>query len=499
MGFVKDSSKVLAGQTIQRILSLIMAPVTARLIGPEDYGIVQTALAVVGLASIGCSFALEASISVADSRTCATQRTIGTVCVGLIASLVFGFGMYLSRAFLETYFSPTVARIIILLSPVYVPLFIAGLSFQNLVGYNGRFIYMPVADLLSTACGYVALVGSYFVLWKDYRCLIASAIVVLSVRVIIFGYGCIDSLKLWTIKPNCLKEIFLPTWSARDFAKYNLASNLLNSASVNLPTTLMAMFFSNSVVGLFSMARNIIYIPTILSGQALGQVFYPKAAEMYREGKGLRDITWKTFMYSCRLAIFPAFFIAATVSVLLPIVFGSKWSGIAPYCLLMLPMVLLNAVQTQIGIGYIFNILGQQHKVLIGNIALLIGRFIPMIILVLFGSSAYAVVLAHSVGGSIAYAILLIWIFLSVSISPAKAFVTWSCYCFISAICVLPVWFSLVYGRTGFSMLCVVFSVAIYTVVFWHKFLDHKERMLILAGIKNGLGQRRTFFSNFKK
>lgn len=484
MEFIKDSIKVLTGQTIQRTLSLVMVPVTARLIGPSDYGIFQTALSVISIATIVCSFSFEASIAVAQSQTDALHRTIGTVFIGSIFGLIFFLATYQFDQYLSQIFSTLTAMVIIYLSPIYIPLIIASLSFQNYVSYIGKFSFIPIADISSSLGGYVLLIISYFMVWQDYRCLIISGLGALIIRLSIFIYAMKVNYE------DIQKDIFDPPaiarslWSARNFAKYNLPSNLLNSASVNLPTTLMAMYFPASIVGLFSMARTIIYIPTSLSGQALGQVFYPQAAQMHREGRGLKDVTWGTFVYSCQLALFPALLIAVSAPIILPLILGSKWIGIAPYCLLILPMVLFNAVQTQIGIGFIFSILDQQYKIVIGNIVLFAGRFLPMLLILFFTSSPYIVVLFHSLGGALAYAFLLYWIFVTVSISPMKAFYVWFYHLLLSLVSVIPIMTSFFYGGFVVKIVSLMFSILIFTAIGWHRFLTERQKSIIILDIK---------------
>jgi O-antigen/teichoic acid export membrane protein len=479
MGFIGDSSKVLSGQILQRGLSLLLIPVTARLIGPDDYGIVQGALSIISIAAVSCSFSFEASIAVAHSKETAFLRGLGTILVGLLAGIILWGLAYLSRSHLARWFPQAVVDLVIYLLPVYVPIAIASISYQNLVAYIGKFGLMPIADLVSTVTGFAVLIGVYVALFKDYRCLVVSTMVALLSRLVIFIYGTRGHYRGIRQKA-LLKQIFNSIWTARNFAKYNLPSNLLNSSGTNLPTTLMAAFFPVSVVGLFSFARNIIFLPTTLSGQALGQVYYPKAAQMHREGKGLKDITWQTFVYGCQLAIYPAVLIAASASTILPVLFGAKWNGVASYCMLILPMVLFNAVQTQIGIGYVFSILNQQPKILIGNILLFIGRIVPMSFLLFLAPSPYLATLFHSVGGSISYAILLSWVFAAVSISQSRAYLTWLRYCAISAGCSLPVLLPLIYDSPVVAGSSIILSLLIFLVIVWYRFLSKDQRSIVI-------------------
>lgn len=479
MSLFNDASKVLTGITLQRVISLLMVPVIARLLGPTDYGIFQVALSICALVSVAGSLSLEASIAVADSKMRAGLRTIGTSIIGILSAFLFWAIAYLLQPYLARYFSMEIAKTILIVSPTIIPLTIISTSFRNYVGYLGKFGSYAIADIVSPIAGYAALVSSYFLFWKDYRALIVGGVTSLVFNLIIFA---------WAIKGSKLFRTIIDTqiivkelWQVRDFIKFYLPANFLNTASVQFPTTLLALAFPESVVGLFTMALSIISIPTTLSGRALGQVFYPKAAKEYREGRGLGKITWQTFVYSCQLALFPLFFIAASAGFILPTILGSKWNGVAPYIVLLLPMVLINALETQIGIGFIFSILNQQFKILTGNLLLFVCRLLPLLVFVLVIPSPYVTVFAYSVGSAIGYTILLIWILVSVRVSLKKAFYTLAKYCLISALCVLPIFLSVLNDQMVLLLLYLFISALLYGLITWFKFLNPEQRSSIIS------------------
>lgn len=482
MGFLRDSSKVLIGITVQRIMSFVMIPVIARLLGPKDYGIFSVAVAICTLLAFSGGLALEASIAVAATKKQAADRTLGTFFIGIVSGILFGSIEYLIHPHLKNYYSADIMDAVLFMIPAFVPLKIIDVSARNYAGYLGKFRFFAIADITSPIAGYITLVFVYFLLWKDYRSLIISGIITLIVRISLFLYASKGS-ELFQ-KDILSIEVLKSIWHARNFTKFNLPSNILNTAAVQLPPILLSIIFPESIVGFFTIARNIITIPTNLSGQALGQVFYPKAAEEYRNTGSLTKITWQTFVYSCQLTLFPAIFTVAAAGFVLPILFGPRWAGIAPFLLLLLPMVLLNAVQTQIGIGYIFSILSEQYKILFGNILLFVFRLSPLVICLFLKSSVYLTVLAYSVGGAIGYGLLLAWIFIVTSISVTKAFYTWVKYCIIAALCILPFW-----GTTLLSsyilllILSLIISPTTYCIIAWFNFLNSAQRSLVKSKI----------------
>lgn len=481
MGILKDSSKVLVGITVRRILSLVMIPVIARLLGPKEYGVFNIALSVCAILSIIGGLSLEASIVVSDTKEQAASRTIGTCIIGMFSAIFFGLIALLNSSFIEKIYSSEVVNCLLIMIPFFVSITIINVSLQNYVGYIGKFFYFSLADIIATIAYYCVFVLTYLLFFKDYRALIVSEIIQLISRCIIFVYAS----QIWRISLKKLINLKLAEelWKARNFSKFNLPANLLNTANVQLAPILMSLVLSEGIIGFFAMARNIILIPVQLSGQALGQVFYPNAAKEYLETKRLDKITWRTFLYSCQMTLFPAIFIAAAANFILPVLLGTKWQGITPYIILLLPVILLRTVQTQIGIGFIFSILNQNNKIFIGNVLLFVCCISPLILCLSLKPSSFVTIFSYSIGSAIGYGILLAWIFVTVNINLGKAFFTWIKYCLLSGACVLPIVLSILNDNIILVSFYLTISVLLYSTIAWIKFLNQVQRNLIMSKI----------------
>jgi len=481
MAFIKDSVRVLVGITAQRILSVVMVPVVAWLLGPVDYGIFNVGISICTLCSVIGGLAMEASIAISVSKEQAFARAVCTSLLGLFSGILFLILAVLFRPFLLKYYSPQAVSAIIWMIPFLVPLTVMSIAMRNYVAYLGKFQFIAAGDIVYSIADYGTLISVYFLLYQDYRALIIASVLAFSIRLYIFFRASIESKVLlndYILPVRVLKEI----WETRQFIKFNFPCNILNTANVQLPPILINLRYSEDVVGLFSMARNIITIPANLSSQSLGQVFYPEAAREYREGQGLEKITWQTFIYGCRLTIFPTIFIASAAGFVLPFLLGEKWSEVAIYTIYLLPMVLLNAVQTQIGIGFIFNILNEPHKILWGNLFLFLCRITPLVFALVFMSTHPAIpILIYSIGSGVGYAFLLAWVFTATSISVYKACVVWLKYLGLALLCVSPMLLSLINEKPLILALSLLFSVLFYGLVVWFFFLNQEQRRMIIT------------------
>jgi O-antigen/teichoic acid export membrane protein len=437
------------------------------------------------MASIFGGLSMEASIAVAESQSRAARRALGTSLIGIVGGSLFLALTVLARPYISHYYSESIANALLLMLPLAVPLTVIETSTRNYLGYLGRFNLFMIADILSPILNYSVLFAVYFMGWKDYRCLVVGFVVGLAAKITVYLFRLRGERRLWDDARLAL--IWGEMWRARSFSKLYLPANIVNTANTQLPTALLGLVFPEGVVGLFVMARTIITLPTTLSGKALGQVFYPKAANEFRQGRGLSEITWRTFLYSCQLVLFPALFTAAAAGLILPLLLGPKWVGVSPFVALLLPMVLINAVQTQIGVGFVFSILNQLHKVLTGNLLLFSCTVLPVVICLVAGLSPHGVVFAYSLGGAVGYALLLGWVFLSVSISIRMALFTWLKYCLLSGLCISPVLLPTFFtGIRRSSILVLTFfclPLLIYGVVGWTRILDGNQRAAVISAI----------------
>jgi len=481
MGFLKDSSKVFVGISVQRVMSLVMIPVIARLFGPADYGIFNVSAAACALISIIGGLSLETSIAVSSTKEIAAERTIGTALVGVTSGLIYGGIAYLVLPYLTKYYPAEILNALLVMIPIVVPLSVISLSLRNFLGFAGKFQFFAIADIVSPIVNYIGLILSYLFLWQDYHSLIVAAIASYLVRIGIFLYAAVGD-QLVTRSRLSLKSFKLLNL-IRHFSLFNLPSNFLNNANTQLPPIILSFVFSENIVGIYVMARKIIMIPTTISSNALGQVFYPKAAKEYRQTGRLDKITWQTFLFSSQLTLYPAVLTAAIAGSILPLLLGSRWNGIAVYIILLLPVTLVNAVETQIGFGFIFNILNQQYKILVGNILLFACRIIPLMACVLLNCSEHLTILLFSLGGATGYAILLVWIFTVVSIPIARAFGTWAKYCLIAFFCIFPILGATQSENLSIIISSLVLSTLLYTIIGWFKFLTDEQRSLIVSKI----------------
>ena len=128
---------------------------------------------------------------------------------------------------------------------------------------------------------------------------------------------------------------------------YDTPGALLNMSGAYLLPIIMAYFFNPAVVGSFSMAQNVLVLPSVLIGTSIGQVFRQKARDALYNG-GVAQISLKSASALMRIGCFPVLAIGFIAPELFSAVLGSEWRQAGVFALILGPWVALNFVYSPI-------------------------------------------------------------------------------------------------------------------------------------------------------
>lgn len=150
------------------------------------------------------------------------------------------------------------------------------------------------------------------------------------------------------------KRILVPhrPWAAaRKWIRYTLwltPANILNQASVTAVSPFIAVLFGAGLAGQFALAARMLAVPSVLVGQAIATVFFPKIARMRREEQSTTAAVFSvaTVLMSVTWPVFGVTFLLGPE--LFTLVFGAEWreAGIAAATLS--PWLALNLVSSPI-------------------------------------------------------------------------------------------------------------------------------------------------------
>ena len=176
-------------------------------------------------------------------------------------------------------------------------------------------------------------------LLKNYRHgMILGAIIGNAISLITLSKGIRISSHLSDISNNSIKRLIKENIN---FPKYDLPSNILNSVSSHCPPILLAFFFSDSVIGLFSMAHTLLYIPISFFGSSVSQLYYKDASENLNLGKSISNLTRRFFVMLFAMGTVFMCLLIICEDWLFGVVLGDNWREVGHYAVLLSPWILL--------------------------------------------------------------------------------------------------------------------------------------------------------------
>jgi len=187
-----------------------------------------------------------------------------------------------------------------------------------------------------------------------------------------------------------------------------MPQNLINGFSQTFPLLMLSSFFGASVAGQYSLVISVLAAPTLLIGNSVSSVFYPKINESIQTGGNSRALIIKATMGLAVIGFLPFTVIMMFGPIIFEFIFGAEWGVSGQYAQWLAPWVFFQFVNKpavaaipslnlQKGL-LIYEVFSTGSKV----IALLIGFLV-------FKSDIVAIGLFSSFG-VLAYLYLILWV-----------------------------------------------------------------------------------------
>lgn len=344
---IRNCTTLLSGTAIAQCVTFLAYPVIARLFSSEDFGIYTTILSYIDILVILSTARYDQAIMIskdinevaAIAKLCRILCLIVTAMVTIAACLIIAFGQA-SKLDLMILFIPLLVffsgqyRIYTILFNKYkefkriavseITTGIIGTGLKIISGMVGLFkIGLPLATVLGRIAG-----NATFYL----------------------------QLRKKPLPKTDKATIIQMMKKHKNFPLFTMPKDFINSFSINLPFTLLAIYFDQAFIGLFSMAFTFTFRPMNIINSAYDKVLYERISTKYLNGQPiLKDIV-RFFSYNYLVAI-PLFITAFIFAEpILTLILGQEWSGTATYFRYMIPWIGVMLISSSISfVPYLFN------------------------------------------------------------------------------------------------------------------------------------------------
>ena len=307
-----------SGTAAAQGITLATLPVFSRLFTPSDFAVQNLFIQVVGFAAIAATLRFEYFVQLPR------EHRDGALLVRLVAILGLLFTALLTPA--AWIFRETIARWVghaslapwLVLAPLTGAAISLGVALQGGAQRRGLFRRSGEAEV----AGKVGYAGTVFAGW-----LVLPGAAGLVLGSLATPLGKIAWLRRGTPRESrgrFADMLRLAQEYGRLAGSLALSSGLY-ACTMAIPAVFIARVYGSSTLGQYALAAMVVCLPSTLLGNAVGSVFYQRAAERWAQGSNFVDI-WRSTAKKLLLIGFPLYGLAVlTLPWLLPLLFGSVW------------------------------------------------------------------------------------------------------------------------------------------------------------------------------
>ncbi|MGE4291122.1 MAG: lipopolysaccharide biosynthesis protein [Desulfovibrio sp.] len=338
-GFLGSVLTLMSGNVLAQGLTMACTPVLTRLFPPEAYGEFALASSIIMVLASVSHLRYNAAIMLPRAEEDADALTL--LSLGLVAGVSL------------------LALALVLLLPH---------TLQNLFGLRsvGTLRLVPPGCLL---CGGILVLQIRNLRQKRFRrqaaaqfagaagsraLIILAGLCGLTAPVVLAAMKPLNDFFLFSVlaageERGLRGRIFSPTSLhrvpavAREYARFPkyCGTDLVLVLNMELPTFLLAVYFSPVEVGLYNLAVRMLKQPSVIIGQAIGRSIYQHTSEQQNLGQNIDGFVLRVLECNLILYLFPAILLWAYVPELFGLIFGAKWSASGEFVRILLPVFLM--------------------------------------------------------------------------------------------------------------------------------------------------------------
>jgi O-antigen/teichoic acid export membrane protein len=452
---------------VAQAISVLVVPVLARLYSPAAFGTAAVFAAILFVVSTIACLRYELAIMLPEQdedaiNVLALSLLVALLLMALCALVVLPAHQPIAH-FLN---APDLAPYLWLLPPA---LFTSG-AFQALTYWNSRtrhFNRLSVARVASVATSK----GSQMALgaggFASAGALIASDVAGSAVIAATLGGQVWRDTSRLFMHHTRLERILSMLQRYRKFPLVDSWGTLINRTSQQLPVFVLALFFSQAIVGYYILVYRLVQLPMTLIGTSLVQVFFERTSRIRENPHELASVAMQTFQGLVALSLGPTLIITITGNDVLALVLGREWVESGIYLQILAPWMFFLFISAPLSV--VFMVVERQEQLLIFHVLIFVTRVAALAIGVLF-DDIYLTLAIFSVTGALVYGGLAFWNMKLAGVSLRTTLRMLLQYTLYAAVVALPLLPIVLVWQPGEVWVVVVSAAALagyYLVLLW--------------------------------
>lgn len=336
----KGATWMVGFKLLEKSIGLISTVILARILIPEDFGLVAMAMIVVAFIELMRAFNFDIVLIQNQQATKDHYNTVWSL--NVIAAIFIAALMVASAPVVVSFYSdPRLESIMyVLAAGVAFSGFenVGVVAFRKELTFHKEFAYLLGKKLIGffTSISLALYMGNY---WALIGGMVATRLGVVLLSYIVHNY-----------RPRfCLtkgRELF-------GFSYWLLINNTLFFANSKAPEIIIGKLLGSSSLGIYSIAYEISNIPTTEMVAPINRAVFPGYSKLSNSLEDLRESYLNTIAYIATLALPAALGLAAISPVFIPVVLGDKWEQAIPIMQIIAIAGAFSALQTNSGSVYL--------------------------------------------------------------------------------------------------------------------------------------------------
>ncbi len=363
--FVSDVLKLVGGTVFAQALAVLATPILTRLYGPEAFGTAALFAAITGIISVVACLRYELSIMLPKKdEDAANILILSLILTGLTSAMTMPI-LWLGGGFIVRLLNaPELGQYLWMVPPA---VFLSG-AFIALSYWNARlkcFGNLSLAKMTASLSTSGIRIGAGFMGYANAGSLIEATIVGSAASTFMLGW------RVWRNESVLLFKSVNPKNMVKGLKKYKKLpifdcwTAIIGAFSWQMPSLLLSIFFSPTVVGYYALSMAMLQLPMSLIGSSIAQVFFQRAAEAKSNGN-LSILIEKLAISLIGLGIFPMMLLAIIGKDIFIFIFGGAWAEAGVYVQILSIFLFFQFISSPI--STLFSVLEKQRASLIYTI-----------------------------------------------------------------------------------------------------------------------------------
>jgi teichuronic acid exporter len=330
--YLRDVAWQMSGNGLGQVLGIVAMPLFTRLYSPSHFATVAIFAQVVAGLAIFFTWRLEYLVMLPKDTSDAHMMLRFISWIGALFALFAIIIAWVSGDTLAALLGDATLEQWLPLAPLAAWLFCVSVGLQHMVQRLEDFRNTGLSEVIGKA-GYItsALVGVVFL--PSVGGLLVSAMVG-------SGAKCLWLARVFQSSNIAISQPLATRIKSAVMPHLRLAGSmtfatLLSFVSGAAPLIYMAKAHGHESMGQFGLVISTLYLPSSLIGNAIGQVYYQRAAQQYSNGQPIYKLWHDTAWHLARIGIPIYSVIAILAPWAYPIFFGEQWSSAGEYARLM--------------------------------------------------------------------------------------------------------------------------------------------------------------------